>query len=80
MNGRFEELVTALIVSDIGAELRAIDAESVTLFAPTDYAFRSQPALAERLYENEDKTLLRGTIKTTSNSTTETNNRIQINK
>lgn len=40
---RFGELVTALIVSDLGNELRETG-ESYTIFAPTDRAFRSAPS------------------------------------
>ena len=39
---RFGELATALIVSDIGNELRD-STKSFTLFAPTDKAFRTAP-------------------------------------
>lgn len=39
---RFSELVTALIVSDVGNELRDVT-KTFTIFAPTDSAFRSAP-------------------------------------
>ena len=60
-DSRFQELVTALIVSDLGNELRDVRADSVTLFAPTDDAFRrAPPLLIERLMQQEDKSQLRG--------------------
>ena len=60
---RFGELVTGLIVSDLGNALRDIDADSVTIFAPTDNAFRrAPPLLIQRLFEEDDKVLLRGSV------------------
>jgi uncharacterized surface protein with fasciclin (FAS1) repeats len=41
-DGRFEELVTALIVSGLATELREADGH-FTLIAPTDDAFHAAP-------------------------------------
>ena len=54
---RFDEFLTALAYTRLDEQLRMLDADDVTVFAPTNEAFRSAPAqLVERLYTpgNED--------------------------
>ena len=51
---RFGELVTAIIVTQLGNLLRD-NSHFLTVFAPTDTAFRkAPPAIVERILEDKD--------------------------
>ena len=59
---RFEQLVTALIYSGLDQQLRVLNADDVTVFAPTNDAFRNAPAeMLQRIYTPGNDDVIRST-------------------